>query len=225
VGRRNENICQIPGDLKITPGKFHIVHSTQKLSKPSLVSTSCEEMATIPPESPVAQATKKIKKTSAQKPEEKKSEVKYIHMFAVTFVEQFDEDYPQHGLFPGECTWSINVKTMEEAEEVKADTLAKYQDEFYRQLVEEKDNLKYKQKVKKDPDSWGKTQRYTFRYSSIKPFDSCPTFASEEEAGDFIKMLNMIKGGQEDPDREWIRKVCQSYLELKMRITPSLIKM
>ena len=138
--------------------------------------------------------------------------------YVVTFHGQFNSDSVQYGIFPNECKIPIICHDVKTAQQVKQTMLNKYLDKFYCKLVAGKDKMDFETKVKLDHGAWSDTEKYTFKYKRIPGVFYSPSFGTKQQVKDFVKLLTYIKNGIQIPDKDWIRQVCQSYLELKMRI-------
>jgi hypothetical protein len=139
--------------------------------------------------------------------------------YVVTFKGQFNCDSNQFGIFRSECEKPIVCYTMERAQQIKQDTINKYLDKFYDNLVKGRDKIDFTNKVRPNYNNWARKSEYEIRYKHFPGACYTATFNTEDEAKEFAKLLTWTKRGKNVQDWPWIRKVCQSYLRLKMRIT------
>lgn len=143
--------------------------------------------------------------------------------YAVTFKGQFNSDANQFGIFKNECKKPIVCFTWERAQRVKEETINKYLDKFYDNLVEGRDKIDFTNSIRPEYNSWARKTQFEIRYKYFPGACYCATFDTKDEANDFAKLLNTVQKGEAIRNRFWIRRVCQSYLRLKMRITRGVV--
>ncbi len=143
--------------------------------------------------------------------------------YAVTFKGQFNSDGNQFGIFKNECKQPIICSTWERAQRVKEETINKYLDKFYDKLVDGRDKIDFTDKIRPEYNAWARKTQFEIRYKYFPGACYCATFDTKDDAKDFAKLLNTVQKGEAIHNRFWIRRVCQSYLRLKMRITRGVV--
>ena len=160
-------------------------------------------------------------KVEQQDPDNETKESKKC--YAVTFKGQFNSDGNQFGIFKNECKKPIICSTWDRAQRVKEKTINKYLDKFYDRLIEGRDKIDFTDKIRPEYNAWARKTQFEIRYKYFPGACYCATFDTKDEANDFAKLLNTVQKGEAIRNRFWIRRVCQSYLRLKMRITQGVV--